>query len=237
MLIRIVFVLMLLASATKLWGQEKINVLFLGNSLTYYNNLPELVKQLAEGDGVKMTYQSIALPNYALVDHWSDGKAQREIQSGKFNYVIVQQGPSSQQEGRTYLLEYGLKFDSLCDKHNAKLAVYMVWPAKARAGDFDGVYASYLQLATSANALFCPAGEAWRQVWKNYPAFSLYGVDNFHPEYKGSVLAALVLYGSIMEKHSFEFVKLSQFDAENLSKSELNILIRAAERTLAGQKQ
>lgn len=132
---------MLLASATRSWGQEKINVLFLGNSLTYYNNLPELVKQLAEGDGVKMTYQSIALPNYALVDHWSDGKAQREIQSGKFNYVIIQQGPSSQQEGRTYLLEYGLKFDSLCDKHNAKLAVYMVWPAKARAGDFDGVYA------------------------------------------------------------------------------------------------
>lgn len=228
---------MLLASATRTWSQEKIDVLFLGNSLTYYNNLPEVVKQLAASDGVRMTYQSIALPNYALVDHWNDGKAQREIQSGKFDYVIVQQGPSSQQEGRTYLLEYGLKFDSLCDKNNAKLAVYMVWPAKARAFDFDGVYESYLHLATSANALFCPAGEAWRQVWKNNPEFSLYGPDNFHPDYKGSVLAALVLYGSIMKKNSFEFVKLSQFDADNLSKSELNILKRAAERTLAEQKQ
>lgn len=227
---------MCLASLTEACSQKKINVLFLGNSLTYYNNLPELVKLIAASDGIEMTYHSISLPNYALVDHWNDGKAQREIQSGKFNYVFVQQGPSSQQEGRAYLLDYGLKFDSLCDKNNAMLAVYMVWPTKARAFDFDGVYASYSQLATSANALFCPAGEAWRQVWKSNPEFSLYGPDNFHPGYKGSVLAALVLYGSIMKTNSFEFVKLSQFDTKNLSKPELNLLIRAAEQTLAAKK-
>lgn len=217
-------------------AQKKINVLFLGNSLTYYNNLPELVKKIAACDSVDMSYRSISLPNYALVDHWSDGKAQQEIKSGKYNYVVVQQGPSSQLEGRSYLLEYGLKFDELCDQNNARLVVYMVWPAKARASDFSGVFNSYKLLADSAKAIFCPAGKGWLNVWENYPDFTLYSEDDFHPDYRGSLLAALIIYGSIMNKNSMAFTDYHLLKGNVLVKEDYKILVRKAQQTLAGIK-
>lgn len=218
------------------YAQKKINVLFLGNSLTYYNNLPELVKQIAACDSVDMSYRSISLPNYALVDHWNDGKAQQEIKSGKYNYVVVQQGPSSQLEGRTYLLEYGLKFDELCDQNNARMVVYMVWPAKARASDFSGVFNSYKLLADSAKAIFCPAGKGWLKVWENYPDFTLYSEDDFHPEYRGSLLAALMLYGSIMKKNNLAFADYYKLKGNTLVKEDYKILVRTAQQTLAERK-
>lgn len=218
-------------------GQKKINVLFLGNSLTYYNNLPELVKLVAACDSVEMTYRSISFPNYALIDHWNDGNAQKEIMAGAYNFVVVQQGPSSQTEGRTYLLDYGLKFDALCDQHNARLVSYMVWPAKIRSGDFPGVFESYKLLADTTKGIFCPAGNAWLKVWENYPEFKLYGPDDFHPDYRGSLLAALVLYGSMMQRNDLSFVDYNKLESVDLIKSDFKILIRAAQRTLADKKR
>lgn len=217
-------------------SQKKIKVLFLGNSLTYYNNLPELVKLIAACDSVEMTYRSISFPNYALVDHWDEGNARKEIESGTYNFVVVQQGPSSQTEGRTYLLDYGLKFDALCDQHNATLVSYMVWPAKARSTDFQGVRESYKLLADSAKGIFCPAGDAWLKVWENYPEFKLYDEDNFHPHYRGSLLAAMVIYGSIMQKSNLDFIDYKKLKNAGLTVSDFNILLRAAQRTLAGSK-
>jgi len=235
---RIIFLtLFCLVIAIQVHCQKKINVLFLGNSLTYSNNLPELVKKVAACDSVEITYQSISFPNYALVDHWDDGNAQQEIKSGKYNFVIVQQGPSSQTEGRTYLLDYGLKFDSICDQNNAKIVSYMVWPSKARSEDFPGVFESYKLLAEAAHGIFCPAGNAWLQVWASNPNFKLYDEDNFHPSYRGSLLAAMVIYGSIMQKQNLTFVQYEKLKTPQLTKPDFKILVRAAQRVLTHKKR
>ena len=36
----------------------------------------------------------------AIMDHWNDGEVQKEIIRNQYDFVIVQQGPSSQQNGR-----------------------------------------------------------------------------------------------------------------------------------------
>jgi len=218
------------------YSQKKINVLFLGNSLTYSNNVPELVKVIASCDSVEMTYRSMCFPNYALVDHWDDGIAQQEIKSGAYDFVIVQQGPSSQEEGRTYLMDYGLKFDSLCDQHNTKLVSYMVWPAKARSVDFPEVFKSYKLLADSTKGIFSPAGNAWLKVWEYNPDFRLYDEDNFHPHYNGSLLAAMVIYGSIMRKNNFSFIDYKKIKNSMITLSDFNILKRAAQSSLVKKK-
>ena len=45
----------------------------------------------------------LARANYALKDHWNEGELQSLIKSGNFDFVVVQQGPSSQAEGRAML--------------------------------------------------------------------------------------------------------------------------------------
>ena len=78
---------------------KSTNLLFVGNSLTYTNDLPDIVEKEAKRKGIKVKTTMLAYPNYALVDHLDDGEVQKQIRSGKYDYVIVQQGPSSQEEG------------------------------------------------------------------------------------------------------------------------------------------
>lgn len=174
-------------------------LLFIGNSLTYANGLPELVKSYAASQGKDISVSTIAHGNYALVDHWADGIMQEQIESGKFDFVIVQQGPSSQPYGRGLLIEYGNKISALCYENSAKLAFYMVWPSRQYYNTFDGVIESYRMAANENSDLLCPVGEVWQTYFNETDDFSYYGADGFHPSLKGSEVAAEVIYKSLFE--------------------------------------
>ncbi len=88
-------------------NDSEFNLLFIGNSLTYSNNLPELVEAFALTQGKNISVTTIAKGNYALIDHWGEGVIQTRIETGNYDFVIVQQGPSSQPYGRGLLIEYG----------------------------------------------------------------------------------------------------------------------------------
>ena len=130
------------------------------------------------------------------------------------------------------LINDGLKFAKLCAENNSQLAFYTVWPSKARSGDFQGVIESYRKAADTSKSILCPAGNAWLQVWKSYPEFTLYSEDDFHPNYSGSLLAAFVIYGSLSNKNKLDFVSFTSFQNVPISKSDFNILKRAAQTTL-----
>ena len=70
----------------------------------------------------------------------------------------------------------------------------MVWPAKSRFFDYDGVLDSYKTATELVDGLFLPAGEAWRVAWNYDSELMLYGPDQFHPSALGTYLAALVMY-------------------------------------------
>jgi hypothetical protein len=169
-------------------------VLFVGNSLTYQNDLPGMLEQLLSGAGLgRVVVQSVAHANFALEDHWAEGTARQRIARGGWDVVIMQQGPSAT-EGRPSLLEYSARFAGEITKTGGRPALYMVWPSTARPFDFDGVSDSYATAAREVGGLLFPAGEAWREAWALDPSLQLYGPDGFHPTLLGSYLAALVMY-------------------------------------------
>lgn len=174
-----------------------VKILFVGNSLTYTNNLPGLVTAKAKQQGVGVETEQLAYPNYALEDHWNDGKLQRLIKNGNYDYVIVQQGPSSQADGRSMLLTYGPKIEALCKKADSKLAFYMVWPAKANLHTFDGVITNYRDAAEATHSLLCPVGERWKEYFETTGDYSYYGPDGFHPSLKGSEVAATIIVNTL----------------------------------------
>jgi len=173
------------------------NILFIGNSLTYTNNLPDLVKQKASEKGINLGIKTIAKPNYAIVDHWAEGEVQHYIESKKFDYVIIQQGPSSQQEGRDMLIEGGKKYAELCAANNAKLCYFMVWPSLTYYHTFDGVIKNHEDAATINNAILCPVGIVWKDHFDATNEFDYYGIDGFHPSLLGSQNAANVIVSTL----------------------------------------
>src|SRR2546423_78627 len=73
-----------------------LHVLFIGNSLTYVNNLPAILEAIADSAGEPLLEtRMVAKPDYSLEDHWKDGDARAAIAKGGWGVVVLQQGPSS----------------------------------------------------------------------------------------------------------------------------------------------
>ncbi len=231
---RSLFVFLLVACSTVFsQGKQQIKVLYIGNSLTYENDLPALVAELGLKDSTTIAYHTIALPNYSLDDHWTEGRVQNEIEKGKYNFVVVQQGPSALPESQRALLESAKKFAALCHMHHSKMILYMVWPSKARLFDLDNVMQSYSRAAAENNAGLCAAGLAWKYAWEKDESIALYGPDEFHPSLTGSVLAAMVMYAAIAEKNKLDFVLQQKFSwRKEVNKKQTHTLHGAAIKVL-----
>jgi len=201
--------LFLIALSFQIHAQK---LLFVGNSLTYTNDLPSILEQIATVYGKNIETEMLCYPNYAIVDHLAEGKIQQMIAANNYDYVIVQQGPSSQEEGRKMLIDAGKQLSVFTKKHNSILAYYMVWPSKRYYFTFDKVIANHIEAAQKNNALLFPVGTYWRQYEAQQKGTSLYGADQFHPSKTGSFLAAVTIFKKIfpnedLNELSFEKVK------------------------------
>jgi hypothetical protein len=197
-LISCLLLIVCLGVSTRISAQNtEKNILFVGNSLTYANDLPALVKALAAKQGVVVTSTMVAHPNYAIEDHWNDREVQELIANGAYDFVILQQGPSSQADGRKMLMDYGAKFKTICDKYGAQLSFYMVWPSLNYYSTFEGVIANYRDAAEFNDAILCPVGEVWKAFIDTEKNYDYYGPDGFHPSVKGSQVAAEVIVQSL----------------------------------------
>jgi hypothetical protein len=207
----VVFIILLLSCSTSdhaLQNKEKeiseewledadYNLLFVGNSLTYTNDLPALLKEEAKKKDLVLNTFMLAKPNYAIIDHWVEGELQTLIKTTDFDFVIIQQGPSSQSEGHQMLINDGKKVAELCKANNARLAFFMVWPSRAYYETFEGVIANYTEAAKLNNAVLCPVGKVWKEHFDATGDFSYYGPDQFHPSLAGSKVAAKVILESL----------------------------------------
>ena len=205
-------------------------ILFIGNSLTYANDLPAMVCGLARAASRKVICESVAKPDYSLEDHWNERDARRAITRG-WDFVVLQQGPSALPESRALLVDYTKRFDAEIRKAGARTALYMVWPSRQRRGDFEGVSQSYRAAAKAVGGVLLPAGDAWRSAWAIDARLALYSPDGLHPSNSGTYLAALVIYPLIFKEPA------PLTEVGGVPASELAVLRRAAEETLARTSQ
>jgi hypothetical protein len=201
-------------------------VLFIGNSLTEGNDLPGMVRDLAEAAGLDWDVQAQLRRGAGLEDHWVSGARER-IASGHWDVVVLQQGPSSLEESRANLRHWTGEFDPLVRAAGGRSALYMVWPDRSRLSWFDRVRDSYALAARDVSGYFLPAGEAWRAAWRVTPGLVLYGGDDFHPSMAGTYTAALTIFAALSGKPTLGLPAPSAVDAvlaERLQRAALEAL-------------
>jgi hypothetical protein len=177
-----------------------IRVLFIGNSLTYFNNLPATLIDLALTTGDTIRAGVVAYPDFALVDHLNQGAAARAIASTSWNFVILQQGPSSLQANRDSLIAMARLFDGPIRQSGARPALFSVWPQTVNAATFPRAIESYQLAATAVAGVYLPVGAAWQAALAEDPTTQLYDRDGLHPSELGTYLAALVMYERLTGK-------------------------------------
>jgi protocatechuate 3,4-dioxygenase beta subunit len=174
-------------------------VLFVGNSLTEGNDLPALVQAMAKAGGVLLVYQAQTIGGASLDDQWDDGVARQLLGESRWDYLVLQQGPSSLPDSQIALRKSAAKWADLARKHGTTPALYMVWPFQGQANGFKLVSQSYRRAATSSKSLLLPAGEAWEQAIRAKRTPPLYQADKLHPTKAGTYLAALVITHGLTE--------------------------------------
>ncbi len=172
-------------------------VLFVGNSLTQVNDLPGMVRTMADAAGLDWDVQMQVQGGASLEDHWNRGVAPARIQGEHWDAVVFQQGPSSLPESRTSLRQWIREFDPLVRGSGGRSALYMVWPDRSRFAWFDRVRDSYALAARDVSGWFLPAGETWRAAWSEEPSLALYGGDGFHPTVAGTYAAAVTIFAGL----------------------------------------
>jgi hypothetical protein len=177
-----------------------LRVLFIGNSLTQFNDLPEMVRALSDSAGGQpIRVGEVTFGGFSLQDHWHQGDALEAIDSRRWDVVVMQQGPSSLDESRAELIDWAGRFATRIRAAGGRPALYQVWPMDYRLDVFDRILESYRLAAEGVQGELLPAGAAWAAAWENNPGLPLYGSDGFHPSAMGSYLAALAIYGELLD--------------------------------------
>lgn len=216
-----------------------LRVMYLGNSLTYYNDLPALVKAMAAAGGVQMEYYSSALPNVNLEDQWNNPQVELLMEKVKWDFVVMQQGPSSQPASQVDLKKWAVTWADEIRKRQAKPALYMVWPFQGQKNGFKLVAQSYRNAALASKSLLFPAGEAWEEALRADASLALYDPDQLHPTPAGSYLAALVVtHGltGVEPKKVPAKLRLATRRTFTLPEAQAAKLRQAAEKVIAREK-
>ena len=184
------------STAPRLTGNAR--VLFIGNSLTYFNDLGTMMALVAQSvRDTAMRTATVAFPDYALEDHLADGAAAKALRDSRWEYVVMQQGPSSLPANQQLLIDGAKRFEPLVRAAGAEPVLYMVWPQRGRMDDFPAVRVSYRNAAASVRGIFAPVGDAWVAGWEADPSLPLYNADGLHPSPAGTYLAAIVILHQI----------------------------------------
>jgi hypothetical protein len=210
-----------------------VRVLFIGNSLTYTNQLPKIVKAVAKAaGGPRFRVNSETRPGAALEDHMGNDRLEVRLWRGRWDFVVMQQGPSALPESRVMLRRDVAVFAEQIRLGGGEPAVYQVWPEDYRPEAFPAVLESYRLAAEDVGARLLPVGLAWQAAWSLDPTLPLYGPDGFHPSQHGSYLAALVIYEGLTGQSAVGIPGTLKIDNRNkirISDAHAALLQRAAE--------
>jgi len=171
------------------------SVLFIGNSLTYSNDLPALVKHVAEAAGDSLRVDMAAGPNLAVIDHVNGATdAVARIDGGEWGFVVLQQGPTPAGVCRDTLVLAAMRLGPHIGGAGARAAVVVPWARRGFPQSLAVAEESAVQAARSVGGVVAPVGIAWKEALDDDPTAALYGSDGYHPAPAGSLLAALTIY-------------------------------------------
>ena len=215
---RVALILMLLFSATAV-AQEELHVLFVGNSYTSVNDLPQMVVQVAESMGDVVVVASNTPGGCTFSQHCLN-QSMALIRQGGWDVVVLQEQsqypsfPQSQVEQEVFPYAAQLVDSVYACNPCAEPMFYMTWGRRNGdaqnaqffpvLGTYEGMDSMlalrYSQMATDNDASLCPVGRVWRYIRTHYPDIELYAADGSHPSMAGTYAAACAFYVMFFQK-------------------------------------
>jgi len=183
-------------------------VLIIGNSRTYYHDMPSILRRMADSDhsGERYDITTRAVPGGTLEWSWKDSATQRLLKE-HWREVIIQaeSNAQSRDDAEQRFFDYGRRLISEVESNGAKPVVIVNWVYgeelfKSNGNDpgmrswlYDKIQNDYADLSQQTGAGLVNVGRVWELVRAASSDLPLYE-DGNHPTVQGSYLYALMLY-------------------------------------------
>ena len=202
-----------------IYGQSTKDVLFIGNSYTYYNNLPNLIKEMAQLNGNDLFHESHTPGASNFSQHASNSNVLSLLNSQEWDIVVLQEQsvrpalPPLEVETQVYPYAEQLCSNIELLNESATPMFYMTWGRENGLQSYCNYYSpfctyegmqqrlieSYNYMAEVNNAELAPVGVIWQAFRELNPEINLYTSDESHPSIAGSYLASVVFYCLIFQ--------------------------------------
>lgn len=231
--------------------QQAIRVLFIGNSYTYFNDLPWLTQQLAASAKEPKTLETemVVVGGATLQNHWKRGEALRLLKAKRWDYVVLQEQSTLPITNPKEMYKYASLFDAEIKRVNSQTVFYLTWAKQNQPETQQILTDAYMSIAQELKAKVAPVGIAWQKIQEANLKLNLYNSDKSHPSPIGSYVAACVFYTTFydnspvglsrrmystnastpQENNRIELESLSETDAEMIQQLIEYIFIKNSE--------
>ncbi|MFN5057180.1 MAG: DUF4886 domain-containing protein [Verrucomicrobiota bacterium] len=205
------------------FAEDPQRVLFIGNSYTGVNKLPEVFLEVVKNSGRPAPVVKSSTPGgRTLKQHLTIAGSMKLVDEGGWDVVVLQgqsQEPAIAEKDETVRKEFLESAAELCRRVRAKspkvkIYFYETWARHAdywkaaKKGPDIGVNPKEMQtrlrkwygvVAKDNGATLVPCGDAWELNYASSAPVRLHTSDHSHPEFVGTYLNALIFFGKIYE--------------------------------------
>ncbi len=210
-------------------------VLFIGNSYTAVNNLPQLTADCALSigfAGMPLEVASSTPGGTTFQMHTTNATSQNLINQGNWDYVVLQEQsqlpsfPDGQVAAECFPFATQLNNQILAVDSCTETVFYMTWgrqngdasncaswpPVCTYEGMDSLLNLRYRQMAIDNQAILSPVGALWKYIRTTYPEINLYSADGSHPSLEGSYAAACSMIAVMLRTDPYLITYSSTLD-------------------------
>ena len=177
-------------------AKAPLGILFIGNSHTYFNDMPLMVRRRALEAGYGCRVAMIAHGGWFLAQHLEEPDVRFDILYGGYDYVVLQEHahPFGPEE------KYAAAASALCAlvrQAGATPVLYETWARKEEPEAQETMNGAHVRAAESTGALLARVGERWWKYREERPDVEMYAGDGAHASPAGSDFAAGCIWDAI----------------------------------------
>ncbi len=189
-----------------------MKILFLGNSHTYYNDLPALFKKICKENGKDVEVNMLAQPGVTYGWHLGQYTDLRfALVHGGYDYIIMQQAAHEPCPSKEETIADAGRIIEMARAQGVKVIQTLPWARLGMAEEFEKMKDIYYTLCEKYSVKMNPVGHVFERIVADHPDIRLHWFDGAHAGPYGSFANALCTYATLFDT-DFDGVSPESYD-------------------------
>lgn len=202
-----------------------MKILFLGNSHTYYNDMPLLFQEICAERGKSVQVRMLAQSGVTYGWHLRHEIELRfELMHGEYDYLIMQQAAHRPAPSKEETHRDGHVIAELARRFGTVPIQTVPWAEKKDPAHQAEMYEIFEEFAEKEKLKLNPIGRIFEDIFYHYPEIDMYWIDGEHASPYGTYALALCIYATIFREkvsavslsHSYHTYPVPQKDWEKV---------------------